>query len=882
MSKYHQHQPPLPPRWADRLLEYCCAPHLLEEVQGDLHELYGKWVEKHGERKANWLYIFHTIKFFRPFAIKRKKYVYPLNSTAMIRNYFKISLRHLWRQKGFSFINITGLSLGLACCMLIFLYTKDEISFDRFHEKRDQIYQLTYTFLNLDTNEKNAISHTGISAGEGFERDIPEVESIVRIKGSEGLVRQGTEVIQESLLYAEHNFFSVFSFPLIAGDAQTALQNLESIVLTEDAAEKYFGTTDVIGKELQININQQDFETFVVSAVAENPPQNSSIRFNVLLPFALYKKSRAVRAEDWFAGYLTTFIILHPQADPVAVEAKFAEVLQKHAGDLLQLLSKEYNVNAKITYGLQPLTDIHLSTTFGTGDAMQQASNPIYSYLMSALACFILLIACFNFVNLSVAQSMRRGKEIGIRKVAGSNRKQLVKQFLGESFLVCLLAFTLALLLTELALPLFNELANKKLNFSYLTDAYLIGGYVLLLVLTALSAGSYPAWVLSGFNPIQTLYGRQKLTGKHAFAKSLVVLQFALATLLIIGTFTVYSQIDYLLTRDLGYDDENLVRISLMRDDKHQAELLKNELKKSSDIVDVTINSGGSNYTLIRTEGNDLAAYDTKIDENYLSVLDIPVIEGRGFSPQFPGDSTQSVIINETFAREAGWGEHPIGKTLTMPEESDHQYVVVGMVKDYNFNSLREKIKPLVLHLMPKRNYGEVLVKIRPDHLPETMAFLEKTYKQIEPLYPFDYRFVDVENARQYQAEQRWKQVMTLAAFLAVLISCIGLLGLAALAIQQRTKEIGIRKVLGASLTGIVALLSKDFIKLVVIAFFIAVPIGYYAAELWLQNFTYRIEMGWWIFVIVGIVSFIIALFTISFQSIKAALMNPVDSLRNE
>ncbi|MEX1238508.1 MAG: FtsX-like permease family protein, partial [Cyclobacteriaceae bacterium] len=405
-------------------------------------------------------------------------------------------------------------------------------------------------------------------------------------------------------------------------------------------------------------------------------------------------------------------------------------------------------------------------------------------------------------------------------------------------------------------------------------------GYLLLLMLTSLAAGSYPSWVLSGFNPIQALSGREKLTGRHTFAKSLVVVQFALSSLLIIGTITIYSQIDYLLTRDLGYDDENLIRISLSGGDE-QAEVLKNELSRNSNIVNASAKSEGFSYRGIRVDEKEFRGYDFKVDEHYLATLGISLKEGRNFSSQFPADSSQSVIINETFAREAGWGEHAIGQTLSFMG-SDTRYTVIGVVNDYHFRPLKVKIEPVMLHTLPKTRYGDLLVKVNPDHLAQTMAFLEVTYRQVEPLHPFKYEFVDLLNAREYQVEQRWKQIMSSGAVLAVLISCIGLFALAALSIQQRTKEVGIRKVLGASINSIVALLSGSFFKLALIAFIITVPLGFYGSDQWLENFAYRIEMSWWMFACAGALILLISFLIISFQSVRAARSNPVDSLKSE
>lgn len=797
----------------------------------------------------------------------------------MLKNYLTIALRNLARNKVFSFINIVGLSIGLACCMLIFLYTKDEISYDRFHEKQANIYRITSVMTDQNNQGGFKSGITGMVAGEYFKREIPEIEDYVRIKDNSFIIRKGKETFNESALYVDDNFFSVFSFPLIEGNPATVLTQINSVVLTEETAKKYFGTMDVIGKELQLEVNG-NFENFIVTGLAEKAPQNSTIKFGMLLPFQHYKKNNP--DDQWLNFFLNTFVVLHPKANIKAVETKFATVFATNAKEQLAQAKKDFGFNGSVTFGLQPLLDIHLNPEFGPDNGLVEGSNPIYSYILAGIAIFILLIACINFVNLTVAQSLRRSKEIGIRKVIGGMRNQLIRQFLGESFVVCIIAFTLAILLALLILPLFNDLANKKLSLAYLADTYLFAGYFLLLLITSLAAGFYPALVLSGFKPVHVLYGRHKLTGKNYFAKSLVVMQFALSTFLIIGTIAIYSQFNFLLNKNLGYNDDHLVKINMpFRQGNNQLlELIKNEWRNQPSILRVAGRNGGTNITIVRVDGKDLMTDYNKIDENYLPSFQIPLKTGRNFSTAFPSDSAQSVIINESFAKEAGW-RNPVGQQVDFFTRNK-KLTVVGVVKDYHFRSLKEKIGPQLFTHDNNMQYGQIWVKIKPDNIPQTLSFLEKSYKKLVPYFPYEYEFLDTINARNYEAEAKWKQIIGYASLLSIFISCIGLFGLTTLAIQQRSKEIGIRKVLGASITGIVTLLSKDFVKLVITAFFIAIPLGYYATNKWLENFAYRIEMYWWIFLLVGITALLIALFTISFQSIKAAMENPVKCLRNE
>jgi putative ABC transport system permease protein len=796
----------------------------------------------------------------------------------MFQNYLKIAWRNIRRNPVFSLINISGLAIGLTCCMLIILYTKDEISFDRFHKNADNIYRLTYTFSRIG-DEPRRIGSTNLTAGVGFQREIPGITDVVHLYNTQALVRAGNTSFDESVRFTDPNFFSVFNFPIVEGNAASALQNENSVVITRAMAKKYFGTANAIGQALEINYLGAGFETFIVSAVAEETPQNSSINFTFLLPINRYRKIKTLNEEDWMSGYLNAFLVLQPNVSAQSVQSKFAGVFDKHAGAMLKFLSEKFDVKVKIEYGLQPFTDMHLSTDFGADNGLTQSSNPTWSYILSGIALLILLIACINFVNITIAQSLRRAKEIGIRKVTGGRRIQLLVQFLAESFLVSVLAFVFALVLTYALLPVFNDLANKKLSLAYLADGYLVGGYLVLLIITTAIAGIYPGWVLSGFNPIASLYSRLKLTGKNYFTRSLVVFQFTLSTLLIIATLTIYLQVNFLLHKDLGYDDKNMVRITVV-DGNRKLPLIREELKKNASVLQVTGRTGGSNIKLASVNGKDFALYDIKIDDHYLTAFNIPLLQGRNFSSRLPADTSSSVIINETFARETGMTE-PVGQTFQY-KGSDKKYTIIGMVKDFHFLSLRDKMEPLILHQFAQRDYNNIWVKIKPGQIPATMQLLESTYKKFEPLYPYSYQFMNEINEKQYEGETRWKNIIGFSAIIVIFISCIGLFGLSALSIRQRTKEIGVRKVLGAPVSSIISLLSMTFCKLVLAAVVIASPVGWWAMNKWLQDFAYRIDMGWWIFAAAGLIALSIAFLTISSQAIKAAFANPVKSLRTE
>ncbi|HXR84410.1 MAG TPA: ABC transporter permease [Hanamia sp.] len=801
----------------------------------------------------------------------------------MFKNYFKTAFRNLARNKIYSVINIAGLSIGLACAMLIMLYVKDEVSFDRFHKDVNNIYRVV-SKSNQQGQEKE-MSSTGFIQGPRFTKNVPGIQSFVRVQNGAENIKKGTDVLSQSLLYVDSNFFSVFTFPLLSGNPETCLREPHSIVLTEDAAKKYLGTTDAVGKIVMI----QDDSTFVpykVTAVAKHCPQNSSLQFDVLLPFK-ESVADANNSANWFLGsFLNTFIVLNDKASLQNVEKQMQAFFIKDATPTYEVLAKKFGfgADAKIgsTYFLQPYLNIHLNTGLPADNGLSKASNPMYAYLLSGIALFILLIACINFVNLTVARSVRRAKEVGIRKVIGGDRKQLILQFLGESFFLCTIAFVLAIVLVQTLLTLFNNLSNKALSLSYLLDAKTIAAYVVLYIITGLLAGFYPAFVLSRYNPVQTLYSRFQIPGKTYLQKSLVVLQFTLASFLIIATFTIYAQFNFLTTQKLGYDDSNLILINT-KDTKHtEAVTFKNELLKNADILGVSAKNAGVEEGAARNAVDSLIqfAYET-IDENYLPLLKIPLVAGRNFSTAFPADSTQSVIVNESFVKAAQW-KNPVGQPLKFSFDNNKMYRVIGVVKDYHFASLTEKIRPQLFTMNNDNLYGTYYIRIKPNSATASLKWIQRTFKQFYPLSPYSYTFKNDDNRKQYAEVEKWKQIILFGAILTIFISCIGLFGLSVLSAEKRTKEIGIRKVLGASVPKIVETLLTDFIKLVIIALVIASPLVYIAANKWLQNYPYRITISWWLFASSGILVMLIALFTVSFQAIKAAIANPVKSLRSE
>jgi len=800
----------------------------------------------------------------------------------MFKNYFIVALRNLLRNKIYAFINIAGLSIGLACAMLIILYVKDEVSYDRFHANVNNIYRITTQGIDKNGGKGRKDPNTGYLQGPRFAQNIPEIKSFVRVQSGNENIKLGTEVKDQDLLLVDSTFFDVFSFPLISGNRHTCLKDPLSVVLSEDAAKKQFGTTDVIGKIVMLK-DDSVFVPHKVTAVAKKSPQNSSIKFEMLLPIRESKED-ALNSENWFNFFLNTFVVLPPQTNVQVVESKMNKFYNQDSKDAITSLKAKFGNevdNWKSNYLLQPFLDMHMSTELPAQNGLSDASNPMYSYILSGIALFVLLIACINFINLTVARSVKRAKEIGIRKVVGGDRKQLIIQFLGESFLLCIIAFVLAIALVQLILPVFNDLSNKALALSYLFDTKLVTGYIVLFILTGLLAGFYPALVLSGYNPVQTLYSRFNLAGKNYLQKSLVVLQFALASFLIIATFTIYKQFDFLTNEKLGYDDNDLVAVHKDFKTHDEAWLFKNELLKDPNIISVAPRNGGSWGTVAKINNDSTIQFDYEtVDETYLSTLKIPLVQGRNFSPDFPSDSANSVLVNESFVKQAGW-KNPMGQTVNF-WYNNKKYTVIGVVKDYHYQPLNQKIGPQLFTMKPDNNYGMVYIKIKPNTAAASLQTIQKKFKQLFPLSPYSYTFMNEANLRDYEAEAKWKQIMLFGAILTIFISCIGLFGLSVLSAEKRTKEIGIRKVLGASVKRVVTILSKDFLKLVFISLIIAIPAAWLAANKWLENYPYRIALDWWLFASAGILVVLIALVTVSFQAIKAAVANPVKSLRAE
>ncbi|MFT3705398.1 MAG: ABC transporter permease [Agriterribacter sp.] len=801
----------------------------------------------------------------------------------MFKNYINITFRRLLKSKLYSSINIIGLALGVTCLLLAVLYWKDERSFDTFHVNNPYLYRITTTVAEHKGEKGETTGGTGQVQGAAFKAGVPEITAYARLLGGgiSGDVIADEKALHLNLLFADDNFFSIFSFDFLRGNPVTSLKDVGSAVITEKTAMKFFNTVDVIGRSLQMDADpsaKRLGKPMIITGVIKDIPHNSSIQFDVLLPFKYIQLSFDDNA--WLNAYLGTFVVIQPGADIKKVTEKFNAVAAIHAKEQVAEHVRSFGYAPQISYGLQPMTDIHLNPLHMSMESgVGNGSDPVFSYIFMGIAIFILLMAAINFINISIAGSLKRAKEVGIRKITGSNRSRIILQFLGESAMLCFFAFTAAMVLTGFSLPVFNALTDKNIEWTDAFTTNLTVFFIVILAAIILLTGLYPAYILSNFKPVLVLYNRQKTGGRNILGKGLVVMQFSLAIILLISTLVYYRQMNFISSKDLGYNPHQVIISNIPgdRDAKPIEQFFKNELSKEPSVQMLSFGGDlGSTYETKILEHSLNALYGV-IDENYLPALQIPFVAGKNIS----ADADQSVIVNEAFVKAAGM-QNPIGTAVQLHQNfGETPRTIAGVVKDFHVGSLRENIQPLVMFTNNVYR-GRILMKFEKSKQQEALAALERAYKKAMPEAVFQYKFMDEINAGRYAREQKWQKVISIATILALIICCLGLFGLAHLATHQRIKEIGVRKVLGASVSQIVLLLSNDFLKLIALGFLIAVPIAWFVMNKWLQDFAYRTNIGAGVFIIAGFVAIIAALTAISFQSIKSALANPVKALRTE
>jgi putative ABC transport system permease protein len=802
--------------------------------------------------------------------------------------FLKTSFRHLLQSRLYAAINVIGLATGITCMLFAVLYWNDEHNYDSFHANNPNLYRITTTLAENKGEQSQTIGGTGQVQGPAFKNAVPEVKSYVRVLGGDIFsdVIANEKALHLQTLFVDANFFDIFSFQLIYGNQKTVLSDINAVVVTESTAKKFFNTDNVVGKILQLDADpsyDKLGKPLVISGVVKDPPANSSLQFDLLFTFQFLRLS--FEDNNWLNAYLGTFVVLNENADPNKVAKKFDAVFAFHAKEQLAENTQLYGYDPHVSYGLQPITHIHLNPLMrSSGNAeggIVNSSSPVYSYMFLGIALFILLMAAINFINISIAGSLKRSKEVGIRKISGGSRWQIIIQFINESAILCFVAFLIALVLINICLPLFNSLTEKHIQLSQAFDARVIIYFITVLLIIILLTAVYPAVIVSRFNPSEVLYSKQKLSGKNLLGRSLVVLQFSLAVFLLMATLIYYNQMDYIRTKDLGYNPNQIIRTNINGDRDYRSTItyLKNEFAKESSIKVVSFGNDGYPENVQVGERNLKAQYKN-IDENFLSAMQIPLKAGRNISSSFSSVQNE-VLVNEAFIKQTHI-QNPVGTQIKVYRDGDSTMkTIAGVVKDFHFGSLREPIKPMVMYTAEVPD-GGVWIRFDKSKQKEAMAAVERIYKNAMPGSVYQYNFLDELNARQYVQEQRWQQVVSVATILAFIICCLGLFGLAHLSTDRRVKEIGIRKVLGASVTNIVALISIDFLKLVFIAFLIAAPVSWIVMDKWLQNFAYRINIGISVFATAVIIAIVTALAATSFQSIKAALANPMKSLRTE
>jgi putative ABC transport system permease protein len=817
----------------------------------------------------------------------------------MILHYIKIALRNLSKQKILAFINVFGLSVGIACFSLFLLYTVNEFSYDQFHKNGKDIYRVVDWYAGDKDREPGGDASSSTPVGPAMKQDLPAVENFVRFQGGWGehFVKVNNKVSRQPVSFADPQMLTIFSFKIIEGNPEVALKDLHNIVLTREKAMQLFGTTNVLGKRIDIKMDdqQEQFEGFKVGGVVENIPKTSTIQFDILgsFEYVLATDEGKQSANNWHMTIgIETYVQLRKGSRLMNDQKEMAVFRHKYFSDEEAFMKKSGRWNGKdpypFSFKLQPLKDMHTSVNVDAG-APGSTTNPKNLWILISISAGILLIACINFTTLAIGRSAGRAKEVGVRKVIGSGRKKLIYQFLTESMLLSIFSGAAGLLLANGLLPFFNKLCGRQLSFSFSQFPQLIWILSGLILLVGIVAGSYPALVLSGFKPVDVLKSKIKLGGSNYFTKSLVTFQFVLSIGLIISTLIIFGQLHYLRTKNIGLTKENVLVINAGGlDTKKIYPLFRHLLQSHKQIIGIA----GSQMGLGEGEGQmgegykygdkEFGSIEYPVDQYYLKLMGMHLIAGRNFNLSIASDSTSSVIINETLASSilGTTPEDAIGKQFK--SRGDQVKNVIGVIKDFNFEALNRAVRAQLFIMPGDFSPTKIFVRFQPGDPADAIALLQSAWKSFVPDYPFKYSFLDEDLDRFYKSEEKWSSIVGWAGGISIFLACLGLFGLAALAAVNRTKEIGIRKVLGASVPIIVRLLSKDFLILVIIALLIASPVAWYFMNKWLLDYAYRINISWWVFAITGIVTVFIAFITISFQAVKVAVSNPVNSLRSE
>jgi putative ABC transport system permease protein len=869
-----------PPKLATWLLYIFLRKELAEEVLGDLDEKFYQDLKKKLTFKAKINYWYQVINYLRPFAIKKFKRLGAMNNH-LLKNYFKISTRNIFKHKMISFINVFSLAVGLAACVVIYLFVSDERSFDSFHSKNKNIYRLDEVQKFTGTNEqKVALSMPGM--GPALKKDFPEVQTYVRFwqRGKQLITKDDTKQLIDNVMVVDSTFFDVFDFPLLHGDIHTSLDRPMTILLTESTALKFFKTSsEAINKTIS-----WDGREYEITGVLKDVPENSHIQFEALFSMVTHTSGENNVDNSWGGNWMTTYLLLEPTVDIQAMEEKFPAFMSRHMDD------PEINTYYKLF--LQRLDEVHLASNDIEHDYINYRKfNGSYLTIFYVIAAFILLIAAVNFMNLTTARASHRWKEIGVRKTIGAKKTQLFGQFIFESVLLAGFALLVALLLDTLFIPMLNDLIGRKLSILPLLQ----NGWQLVAVMAAtlslgILTGIYPSFYMTSFGLSSVLKGGNKGEGKSLLRSTLVVTQFGLAIAMMVSTLIVIQQLSFMKESDIGFDKDQMLLVNMNSEANEKFETIKKELQLKSMIKGVTASGQrlGNNFhqwgfkVKADTGVLSITPSNVNVDFDYLDVYGIQVKEGRGFSRENITDNGFAFIINESFANDLRLKETIGTKAGHDWYHNDSLGTIIGVVKDFNFNSLHYKVNTLALVVHPEWGYSELSVKLEKGRTEEGIAAVKKVWDELVPSYPFDYTFLDAHFEEVYRSDQQMSAVVAIMAGLSILISCIGLFGLAAITIEKKTKEIGVRKVLGATEGQITVLLSRNFAMLIAIAFVIVSPFTYYALHRWLESFAYRININLLVFIVGGILALAIGLLTISYHTFRSARANPVKALRYE
>ena len=884
-----------PPGWAIRFLQRVCPAHLWEGIEGDLLEQFQADVEELGVTRAKGRFIWNAFRFVRPGIILRNRISNTFISSIMVTNYFKVAARNIQKRKFYSFINAFGLSIGLAFCMLIVLYIQDEREFDQFHANKDRIYRIeeksfdTWQHDSADPFRRSAWLQAGLAPV--IKAEFPEVEYVTRYNdGNRVIFRYEDKVFTERVTYVDQDFFKMFTFPLLKGNADRLFQDKLEVVITPEIATKYFGDVDPIGKTIEIE--NEGKSLFTVTGVITPPPAQSSLSYAVLLPQE-NRNNYQRNLENWGNFGTPTFVQLRQNANLESFKSNLDHAIDKYMSDRLERWRKEAVVPISpdvkmLEYEYTALPEIHLNTAI----SWDKVSDPQYSIILGGIALLIILIACINYISLSLTTSTSRRIEVGIRKVVGAQQSQLVYQFTVESLILAVISMVFGLGLVVLFLPYFNEFTNKGIALTGSKIVQLLSVGLVLMIITGMLAGSYPSWFLSRFKPASVLKGGFTSRLQAGFTKPLVVLQFALSAFLIISSVMMYRQMQFITTKDLGYNQDQILVIPTQAGWSEESDRVVDQfrIRAQSEPLIVSVagtsssfNQGFSRYGF-KINGEQKSAYVYAADPQYIPTLGIHLLEGRNFDENIPADS-DAVIVNEALVRDMKWTD-PLNQYYNWREDTVGMGSrVIGVVKDYHFLSLEEKYEPMFLS-MDKHNVGyrtTLLVKVASADVTAGLDRVKALWQQLFPDKPFDYTFLDDDVAKQYSRYKRWMNIMGLSTGFAILISCLGLFGLAGINAVNRTKEIGIRKVMGADLQTIFFLLNKQFVILAILAFSLAAPLSWWFITQWyMKDFTFQVPLTWELFAISMITGLILALATVSYHAIKAALLNPADTLKYE